>query len=108
MKLAAGRPSRRALYLQVRDALAERIATGEWRSGSVIPNESDLAHEIGVSSGTVRKALELLDAQKLITRRQGRGTIVNDPASDDLACRFGRLRTAEGESLGGELASQTI
>ena len=106
--LALGRPSSRALYLQVRDALAGRIATGEWRSGSAIPNEVDLAREIGVSSGTVRKALQLLDAQRLITRRPGRGTFVNDPASDELACRFIRLRTMDGESLSGEVASQTI
>jgi len=108
MMFAAGRPSRRALYLQVRDALAERIATGKWRSGSAVPNESDLAREIGVSSGTVRKALELLDAQKLITRRPGRGTFVNDQTSDELACRFIRLRAADGKSLSGEVASQAI
>jgi GntR family transcriptional regulator len=106
--LPADRPSVRALYLQVRDALADRIATGEWRSGFAIPNEVDLAREIGVSSGTVRKALQLLDSQKLITRRPGRGTYVNDPASDELACRFLRLRTADGKSLSGEVASQTI
>ena len=106
--LLADRPSARALYLQVRDALAQRIATGEWRGGAAIPNETDLAREIGVSSGTVRKALQLMDAQKLITRRPGRGTFVNDPASDELACRFIRLRTMDGQSLSGEVASQTI
>jgi GntR family transcriptional regulator len=108
MMLAAGLPSRRALYLQVRDALAKRIATGEWRSGSAIPNGGDLAREIGVSSGTMRKALDLLEAQKLITRRPGRGTFVNDQASDEVACRFIRLRAADGESLSGEVTSQTI
>jgi GntR family transcriptional regulator len=106
--LATDRPSIRALYLQVRDALAQRIASGEWQSGRAIPNERDLAHEIGVSSGTVRKALELLEDQKLVTRRQGRGTFVNDPASDEAACRFIRLRTAAGESFSGEVASQVI
>jgi GntR family transcriptional regulator len=108
MMLAAGRPSTRALYLQVRDALVERIASGEWRSGSAIPNEVDLAREIGVSSGTVRKALQLLDAQKLITRRPGRGTFVNDPASGELACRLLRLRSTNGESVSGEVTSQAI
>ena len=108
MMLAAGLPSRRALYLQVRDALAERIATGAWRSGFAIPNEMDLAREIGVSSGTVRKALELLEAQRLITRRPGHGTFVNDQTCDELTCRFIKLRVADGESLSGEVTSQTI
>lgn len=106
--LASGLLSRKALYLQVRDTLAERIATGVWRSGSAIPNEADLAREIGVSSGTVRKALELLEDQRLITRRPGRGTFVNDQTSDEVACRFLKLRTADGESANGEVASQTI
>jgi GntR family transcriptional regulator len=106
--LATDRPSTKALYLQVRDALAERIATGEWKPGLPVPNEGDLARDLGVSAGTVRKALELLEADKLITRRQGRGTFVNDPASDELACRFIRLRTADGESVSGEVKSQVI
>lgn len=94
--------------MQVRDALAERIATGEWRSGSAIPNEGDLAREIGVSAGTARKALELLETQGLITRRPGRGTLVNDPAPDEQVCRFIRLRTRDGEILTGEVTSQTV
>ncbi len=102
------RPSTTALYLQVRDLLAQRIVTGEWRPDSAVPNERDLAHEIGVSTGTVRKALELLETQKLVTRRQGRGTFVNDPASDESVCRFIRFRTVDGETLGGEVTSQTI
>jgi GntR family transcriptional regulator len=106
--LPADRPSTRALFLQVRDALAQRIVSGEWRPGSAVPNERDLAHEIGVSAGTVRKALELLEAQRLITRRPGRGTIVNDPASDEMVCRFISLRTADGEILTGEVASQVV
>jgi GntR family transcriptional regulator len=51
------RPSRRALYLQVRDLLTDRIAQGTWKAGCHIPNEMDLAREVGVSTGTVRKAL---------------------------------------------------
>jgi GntR family transcriptional regulator len=106
--LTVNRPSFTALYLQVRDVLAHRIATGEWTPGFAVPNERELAHELGVSTGTVRKALELLEAQKLLTRRQGRGTFVNDPASDELGCRFLRLRTADGESFSGQVTSQSI
>ena len=75
--------STRPIYLQLRDALAERIASGEWKPGSAIPNEGDLAREFGVSAGTMRKALSLLEDEHLITRRQGRGTYVNDPARRD-------------------------
>jgi GntR family transcriptional regulator len=81
----------------VRDALAERIASGAWKPGMAIANEIDLARELGVSAGTVRKALELMEGQRLITRRQGRGTFVSDQTSDDLAARFCRFRSSGGE-----------
>ncbi len=64
-----------------------------------IANEGDLARELGVSGGTVRKALELMEAQRLITRRQGRGTFVSDQSSDDHAARFCRFRGPSGELL---------
>jgi GntR family transcriptional regulator len=85
--------------LQVRDVLADRIARSDWKPGFTVPNEGDLAHDLGVSTGTVRKALNLLEADRLVTRRQGKGTFVNDPTSDELAYRFMRLRAAGGESL---------
>jgi GntR family transcriptional regulator len=97
--IGATRFSTRPLYLQVRDALAARIAMGEWKPNTAIPNEGDLAREFGVSSGTMRKALDLMEGERLLTRRQGRGTFVNDQASDELAERFSNIRTADGERV---------
>jgi GntR family transcriptional regulator len=94
--------STKPLYLQLRDALAERISAGAWKPGAVIPNESDLAREFGVSAGTMRKALDLMEAERLLTRRQGRGTFVNDQASDELSLRFSSLRAANGDHVDGE------
>jgi GntR family transcriptional regulator len=100
--IGATRFSTRPLYLQVRDALAARIAMGEWKPNTAIPNEGDLAREFGVSSGTMRKALDLMEGERLLTRRQGRGTFVNDQASDELAVRYANIRTADGERVTGE------
>jgi GntR family transcriptional regulator len=100
--------SMRPLYLQVRDALAERIAKGEWKPGAAIANEGDLAREFGVSSGTMRKALDLLEGQHLVTRRQGRGTFVNDQSSEDLVLRFTNIRAPNGDRLEGEVRSPKI
>src|SRR5262245_22052084 len=93
----------RPLYMQVRDALAERIATGHWRPGAAIANEGDLAREFGVSSGTMRKALDLLESEHLLTRRQGRGTFVNDQTSEELSVRYSNIRNREGQHIGGEV-----
>jgi GntR family transcriptional regulator len=100
--------STRPLYLQVRDALVERISSGEWKPGEVIANEGDLARTFGVSAGTMRKALDLMEAERLLTRRQGRGTFVNDHASDELVRRFDSLRTAAGQYILTDVESAPI
>jgi len=91
----------RPLYLQLHDALAERIASGQWKPG-LIPNEGELAREFGVSAGTVRKALDLLEAEHIVTRRQGRGTFVNDQTVDQLASRFSNIRALDGRRIAGD------
>lgn len=92
----------RPLYLQVRDMLVERITSGAWKPGSGISNEVELSRELGVSVGTIRKSLDVMEQEHLITRRQGRGTFVNDQTSDDLATRFNRLCSPQGQCLGLE------
>ena len=100
--LATSRLVSRPLYLQVRDALIERIGIGDWKPGMAIPNEVDLAREFGISSGTMRKALDLLETQRVLSRKQGRGTFVNDQSSVALASRFWRLSTSDGTPITGD------
>src|SRR5258705_7088602 len=100
--ISPSRFSNRPLYLQLRDALAERIASGEWKPIAAIPNESDLAREFGVSAGTMRKALDLMEAERLLTRRQGRCSFVNDQNSDELATSFTNLRLADRTRVCGQ------
>ncbi|MBO0764702.1 MAG: GntR family transcriptional regulator [Hyphomicrobiaceae bacterium] len=100
--------SNRPLYLQVRDALAERIASGGLLPGAAIPSEGDLAREIGVSAGTVRKALQMMETDRLIVRQQGRGTFVSDPCSAELATRFTMVHGPDGERVRGQLKSSEI
>lgn len=94
-----GKICKTPLYTQVRDRLAERIQTGQWKCGSPLPNEMELAKELGVSPGTVRKALRQLGADRLVVRRQGRGTFVLDQASGELAIRFSNIRTVHGQRI---------
>ena len=51
------------IYLRLRDELAARIASQEWRAGEAIPSESELAGRYGVAVGTLRKTLDLLVAE---------------------------------------------
>ena len=68
--------------------MIRRIATGEWSPGAALPSEARLAVDFGVSQGTVRKAIEKLAAQNLVTRQQGRGTFVATHAGDRARFHF--------------------
>jgi len=66
----------RPLYAQTRDAFVKRLVEGIWAPGDALPSETELAAELHVSQGTVRKALDSMAADKLLVRHQGRGTFV--------------------------------
>jgi GntR family transcriptional regulator len=54
-------------------ALAGAIQRGEFRDGR-LPNEPELARQLGVSRATVRSALTSLEQLGLVRRRRGSGT----------------------------------
>lgn len=64
------------LYHQLKEIFTEKIATGEWRPGVTIPNELQLCEQYGTSRGPVRQALDHLVRQGLLSRKQGKGTVV--------------------------------
>ncbi|WP_183044195.1 GntR family transcriptional regulator [Pseudorhodoplanes sinuspersici] len=101
--ISVSRFSTRPLYLQARDAIAQRIAAGEWKPHVAIPNENELARTFGVSPGTMRKALDLAEAERLLTRRQGRGTFVNDPSSGEQRERYNSIRGRDGKRICGDV-----
>ena len=76
------------LYLQVKDSIRRKILSKEWKSGSRIPNESDLCDMYSVSRITVRRALESLQSEGYLTKLQGRGTFVNKSAIEQRLSKF--------------------
>jgi DNA-binding FadR family transcriptional regulator len=56
--------------------LGLRIVSGAWASGSHLPNEDDLAAELGVSRTVVREAVKALQAKGLVEVRPKTGTRV--------------------------------
>jgi GntR family mannosyl-D-glycerate transport/metabolism transcriptional repressor len=57
------------------------INAGEWSIGAVLPGEVALAQKYGVARVTIRRALALLEAEGLLTRRAGHGRVVREPQS---------------------------
>jgi len=80
------------LYAQVRDALVQRIADGRWKAGGPLPSETQIAAELRVSQGTVRKALDEMTADNLLVRRQGRGTFVATHDEARILFQFFKLK----------------
>lgn len=91
------RPGFRPLYQQVRELLLARIVTGVWRPAEALPSEQTLASELGVSHGTVRKALDSLAADNLVDRRQGKGTYVVEHTQESAHFRFFKIAYPSGE-----------
>jgi GntR family transcriptional regulator len=90
-------PHYRPLYRQVYDYLVKQIADSAWRPNDALPSEQALAEKLRVSQGTVRKALDTLVAEKLIERRQGKGTFVAEHTQERALFRFFRLSEPGGE-----------
>ncbi len=87
------------LYAQVRERLLERIRSGAWKPGQLIPNEFEIAAEFGVSQGTARKAINELASEGLVVRQQGRGTFVVERTPAHELFRFFNLFDASGAAV---------
>lgn len=74
LKREPGKP----LYAQVEEIIRRRLIDNYWKPGDVLPSEFELARELSVSQGTVRKALNDMVTENLLERRQGRGTFVSE------------------------------
>lgn len=68
--------NRQPLYEQVRQVLLKSIQSGLWGPGEKIPTEPDLAKQLGVSIGTLRRAVETLAIDGVLQKREGVGTYV--------------------------------
>lgn len=63
-------------YAQLVTTIQDRITSGKYPPGSLMPTEAALTAEFGVSRATVVRALQLLKADGWVESRQGRGTYV--------------------------------
>ncbi|MEH1126489.1 GntR family transcriptional regulator [Micromonospora sp. CPCC 206061] len=61
-------------YRQVAEELRRRIEAGAIPAGSLLPPESALSREFGISRGTAREAIAALRSEGLVVTEHGRGT----------------------------------
>nr|WP_314264299.1 GntR family transcriptional regulator [uncultured Moellerella sp.] len=64
------------IYQSIANELKIRINSEEYKVGDILPSEKALAKELKASVMTIRKALALLESEKLIIKRHGSGSFV--------------------------------
>jgi len=64
-------------YFQLKEIMRERIRSGEWKPGELIPSERELSEKYGISRMTARQAITELVNEGLFYREQGKGTFVS-------------------------------
>jgi GntR family transcriptional regulator len=84
------------LYHRIYAVLRERIVKGYYPPDRPIPSEGDLSESFSVSRITIRRAMEMLTAEHLVTRTRGRGTFVNPRDEDN---RFNKAVVSNINSL---------
>lgn len=93
-------PHQDNLVVLTANRIREMIESRAIPPGSRLPNELELAEAMGVSRGTVRAALSLLQQQGLLWRRQGIGTFVSEMPMLENRLDLNFSYTALIESLG--------
>ena len=89
---AAGMP----LYRVVKRSLLSAIESGGCAPGETLPSESEIAAAMGVSIGTLRRAVDELAAEHILVRRQGRGTFVATHSTDRFLFQFFHVERSDG------------
>jgi GntR family transcriptional regulator len=92
-------PGSLPLYLQISELLIRDIAAGRLADGERLPPEREMAAQLGIAVGTLRRALADLTEKGLLERIQGSGNYVRQqPAPKSVYALF-RLELAEGGGL---------
>ena len=86
-------------YIQTAELLVREIAAGRLADGAKLPPEREMAAEMGVAVGTLRKALDDLTEKGLLERIQGSGNYVRHRADAAGIYAFFRLEAIEGGGL---------
>jgi GntR family transcriptional regulator len=89
-------PSRPA-YLRIAQTITDRISSGVYPPGCLLPSISQFRNELGVSPMTINRALGELKKSGLVSSIKGRGTYAR---SRDLSDSSFRLGSAAGAWLG--------
>jgi GntR family transcriptional regulator len=84
-------PSMAPRYYRLKQILRNRVTSGEWQPGAIIPSERELSETYDVSRMTARQAVTELVNEGIFYREQGRGTFVTRPVNGKIRLPLHRL-----------------
>lgn len=74
--------SNKSIYLQICDAICERILSGDLASDARIPSVREYGAEIGVNPNTIMRSYEKLTNEGIIYNRRGIGYFISPEARE--------------------------
>lgn len=86
-------------YLQTAEMLIREISSGRLIDGQKLPPEREMAADLGLAVGTLRKALDELASKGLLNRVHGSGNYVRHNPDVASVYAFFRLERLEGGGL---------
>ena len=84
------------LYRLAKRALLQAIEGGACPPGTALPSETELSRRLGVSIGTLRRAVDELVADHILVRHQGRGTFGATHDAERFLFQFFHVERADG------------
>jgi len=67
------------IYFQLKEAIYQKIKSGEWKRGQRIPSLRQLSGELKISLMTARQAIKSLVDERVLAMHRGHGTFILGP-----------------------------
>ncbi len=72
------------IYLQIADALCNRVLAGEWLANERIPSVRELGVSLGVNPNTIMRVYEYLQSLEVIYNKRGIGYFICSDAYEQI------------------------
>jgi len=69
------------LYILAKDEILNYIHENNFAVGDLLPAESHFVNRLGISRGTLREAMRVLEEEGVVRRKQGIGTLICDASN---------------------------
>ncbi|MDA9208383.1 GntR family transcriptional regulator [Octadecabacter sp.] len=86
-------------YVQIAEMLIRDMAAGRLADGARLPPEREMAQDLGIAVGTLRKSLDVLADKGLLERVQGSGNYVRAQENVPSVYSFLRIERLQGGGL---------